>query len=75
MLTSGTQNEAVHGAGVRLGNSAWWSSGRGVRREEEEGNWCVGPECQRVKPGRQAYSGRVQWGSLTSGPGCCAVEL
>jgi hypothetical protein len=19
-----------------------------------EGNWCVGPECQRVKPGRQA---------------------
>ena len=54
MLTSGTQNEAVHGAGVRLGNSARWSSGRVVRCEEEEGNWCVGPECERVKPGRQA---------------------
>jgi len=54
VLTSGTRDGAVHGAGVRLGNSAWWSSGRGVRREEEEGNWCVGPECQRVKPGRQA---------------------
>jgi hypothetical protein len=30
---------------------------------------------QRVKPGRQAWSGRVRWRSLTSGPGCCAVEL
>ena len=35
MLTSGTRNGAVHGAGVRLGNSARWSSGREVRREEE----------------------------------------
>ena len=37
MLTSGTRDGAVHGAGVRLGNSAWWSSGWEVRREEEEG--------------------------------------
>ena len=53
-MTSGARDGAVHGAGVWLGNSARWSSGRVVRREEEEGNWCVGPECQRVKPGRQA---------------------
>ena len=38
MLTSDTRDGAVHGAGVRLGNPARWSSGRGVEREEEEGN-------------------------------------
>ena len=35
----------------------------------------MGPGGQRVKPGRQAWSGRVRWGSLTGGAGCRAIGL
>ena len=41
-MTSGARDGAVHGAGVWLGNSAWWSSGRDVRCEEEEGKLVPG---------------------------------
>ena len=75
MLTSGTQNGVVHGAGVRLGNSARWSSGREVRREEEEGKLVRGAGVSAGETGEagveraRAVRSLSCWLTLARGPG------
>ena len=64
-MTSGARDGAVHGAGVWLGNSARWSSGRDVRCEEEEGKLVPGAGVSASETGEAGVERARAVGSLT----------